>query len=54
VPWCVMLYDMIDNQNAFYVHYPCAGGYLDQPAVTMFILDIIKNEYIDFLKEKTK
>ena len=52
--WCQMLYSLIDNQNAYYVHYPYPGGYLEQGAITMFILDIIKNEYIDYLKSKQK
>lgn len=52
--WCSMFYDLIDNQNAFYVHFPFAGAYMDQPAITMLILQIIKSEYVDFVNEQSK
>lgn len=54
LPWCGMCYNLLDNQNGFYAHLPYDGGYLDQGAITMQVLDIIKGEFCAYLTERNE
>ncbi len=42
---------MINNRHGFFQHLPFSGGYLEQPATTMQILQAIQGEYYKYLEE---
>jgi len=42
---------LINNRHGFFQHFPFSGGYLEQPATTMSILQAVQGVYYEFLKE---
>jgi hypothetical protein len=45
---------MVNNKDGYFQHYPFAGGYLEQPAMTMRVLRIVQGVYHDYLREVNK
>ena len=51
LPWVQLFLPLINNRHGFFQHFPFSGGYLEQPATTMQILQSIQGEYFGYLKE---
>lgn len=45
---------MIHPKHGFLQHYPFQGGLLEQPAITMEVMKIIRSSYIEYLVEQNE
>ena len=44
--------DINNPKDCYFIHYPFSGSLMEQPAITMSILRVIKNEWIAYLREE--